>query len=159
VEGKHALAARQPVEVVSTALIDLAVSNETPIVPVRFAGGLPVTPVTAPLAFPVDYGQQDFLIGAPLLPEDVGAAVVGGASAARSGRSEWLRRALAARDAESWRCCLCCGCRHMAHRTGRQRSAGRALSHTGCGAHPKRRDAVAVEQRARQAPQRLCTHR
>jgi hypothetical protein len=69
VEGKHALAARQPVEVVSTALIDLAVSQQTPIVPVRFAGGLPVTPVDAPLAFPVDYGQQDFLIGAPLLPE------------------------------------------------------------------------------------------
>jgi 3-hydroxymyristoyl/3-hydroxydecanoyl-(acyl carrier protein) dehydratase len=71
VEGKHAEAARQPVEVVSTALIDLAVSNETPIVPVRFAGGLPVTPVAAPLAFPVDYGQQDFLIGAPLLPEEL----------------------------------------------------------------------------------------
>jgi hypothetical protein len=38
---------------------------------VRFAGGLPVTPVDAPLAFPVDYGQQDFLIGAPLLPEEL----------------------------------------------------------------------------------------
>jgi hypothetical protein len=62
---------RQPVEVVSTALIDLAVSQQTPIVPVRFAGGLPVTPVDAPLAFPVDYGQQDFLIGAPLLPEEL----------------------------------------------------------------------------------------
>jgi len=71
VEGRHALAARQPVEVVSTALIDLAVSQQTPIVPVRFAGGLPVTPVDAPLAFPVDYGQQDFLIGAPLLPEEL----------------------------------------------------------------------------------------
>ena len=71
VEGKHALAARQPVEVVSTALIDLAVSKHVPIVPLRFAGGLPVTPVTAPLAFPVDYGQQDFLVGAPLLPEEL----------------------------------------------------------------------------------------
>jgi PfaB family protein len=69
VEGKHALAARQPVETVSTALIDLAVSKQVPIVPVRFAGGLPVTPVAAPLAFPVSFGQQDFLIGAPLLPE------------------------------------------------------------------------------------------
>ena len=69
VEGKHALQAGQPVEVVSTALIDLAVAKQVPIVPLRFAGGLPVTPVNAPLAFPVDYGQQDFLIGAPLLPE------------------------------------------------------------------------------------------
>ena len=62
-------AARQPVEVVSTALIDLAVAKGVPIVPLRFAGGLPVAPVSEPLAFPVDYGQQDFLIGAPLLPE------------------------------------------------------------------------------------------
>jgi len=71
VEGKHAAAARQPVEVVSTALIDLAVGKNTPIVPVRFAGGLPVTPVAAPRAFPVAYGQQDFLIGAPLLPGEL----------------------------------------------------------------------------------------
>jgi hypothetical protein len=71
VEGKHALAARQPVEVVSTALIDLAVSQRVPIVPVRFAGGLPVTPVDAPLAFPVDFGRQDFLVGAALLPEEL----------------------------------------------------------------------------------------
>ncbi|MCP4211127.1 MAG: beta-ketoacyl synthase [Halieaceae bacterium] len=69
VEGKHALQACQPVEVVSTALIDLAVAKGVPIVPLRFAGGLPVTPVAAPLDFPIDYGQQDFLIGAPLLPE------------------------------------------------------------------------------------------
>ncbi len=69
VDGKHALQACQPVEVVSTALIDLAVAKDVPIVPLRFAGGLPVTPVAAPLDFPIDYGQQDFLIGAPLLPE------------------------------------------------------------------------------------------
>ncbi|MCB9117196.1 MAG: beta-ketoacyl synthase [Caldilineaceae bacterium] len=69
VEGKHARRAGQPVEVISTALIDLAVSKDVPIVPLRFAGGLPVTPVDAPLAFPVDYGAQDFLVGAPILPE------------------------------------------------------------------------------------------
>ncbi|MCB0065597.1 MAG: hypothetical protein KDD77_00525, partial [Caldilineaceae bacterium] len=69
VEGKHARRAGQPVEVISTALIDLAVSKGVPIVPLRFAGGLPVTPVDAPLAFPVDYGAQDFLVGAPILPE------------------------------------------------------------------------------------------
>jgi hypothetical protein len=69
VEGKHALAARQEVEVVSTSLIDLAVANNMPIVPLRFLGGVPLEPVTEPLAFPPGYGQQDFLIGAPLLPE------------------------------------------------------------------------------------------
>ena len=69
VEGKHALAARQEVEVVSTSLIDLAVANHMPIVPVRFLGGAPLEPVTEPPAFPPGCGQQDFLIGAPLLPE------------------------------------------------------------------------------------------
>jgi 1-acyl-sn-glycerol-3-phosphate acyltransferase len=69
VEGKHALRAGQPVEVLSTSLVDLAVSNGVPIVPLRFAGGLPVEPVAAPLPFPVGYGKQDFRIGAPILPE------------------------------------------------------------------------------------------
>ncbi len=71
VEGAHALRAGQPVEVVSTSLIDLAVARGIAIVPVRFAGGLPVEPVDEPLAFPVDYGQQDVWIGAPLLAEDL----------------------------------------------------------------------------------------
>jgi hypothetical protein len=71
VEGKHALRAGQGVEVVSTALIDLAVSNGLPIVPLRFSGGLPVAPVAQPLPFPLGYGQQDFRIGAPLLPRDL----------------------------------------------------------------------------------------
>ncbi|MFN8466920.1 MAG: hypothetical protein U0X20_15310 [Caldilineaceae bacterium] len=79
VEGKHALAARQEVEVVSTSLIDLAVANSMPIVPVRFLGGVPLEPVAEPLAFPPGYGQQDFLIGPPLLPE----ALSGLPSAAR----------------------------------------------------------------------------
>ena len=73
VEGQHALQARQPVEVVSTALIDLAVAKGVPIVPVRFAGGLPVEPVAEPLAFPAGYGQQDIWIGAPLLPAQLAA--------------------------------------------------------------------------------------
>ena len=69
VEGAHALRAGQPVEVVSTSLIDLAVARGIAIVPVRFAGGLPVEPVDEPLAFPVDYGKQDVWIGAPILAE------------------------------------------------------------------------------------------
>ena len=68
VEGVHALRAGQPVEVVSASLIDLAVERSIPIVPVRFAGGLPVDPVDAPLAFPVDYGQQEIWVGEPILP-------------------------------------------------------------------------------------------
>jgi hypothetical protein len=79
VEGKHALKAGQPVEVVSTSLIDLAVANGVPIVPLRFAGGLPQDEVAAPLPFPWGYGRQDFRIGSPILPE----ALAGLPSAAR----------------------------------------------------------------------------
>ena len=50
-------------------MIDLAVPNNMPIVPLRFLGGVPLEPVTEPLAFPPGYGKQDFLIGAALLPE------------------------------------------------------------------------------------------
>ncbi len=134
VEGKHALQARQPVEVVSTALIDLAVAKGVPIVPLRFAGGLPVTPVAEPLAFPVDYGQQDFLIGAPLLPE-VLAPLPSSERRARvldalngfGGR--WQRR-----SAKSWRRDVCRRSRRLARDAGRVGSAGRALSHAGCSA-------------------------
>ena len=59
--------ARQPVQIVSTTLIDLAVAREVPIVPVRFVGGLPIKPVPEPLEFPVGYGRQDVWIGAPIL--------------------------------------------------------------------------------------------
>jgi 1-acyl-sn-glycerol-3-phosphate acyltransferase len=68
VEGKHALQAGQEVQVVSTSLIDLAVANGVPIVPLRFSGGLPLEPVAEPLAFPFGYGKQNFAIGAPILP-------------------------------------------------------------------------------------------
>jgi 3-hydroxymyristoyl/3-hydroxydecanoyl-(acyl carrier protein) dehydratase/1-acyl-sn-glycerol-3-phosphate acyltransferase len=82
VEGKHALKAGQPVEVVSTSLIDMAVANGVPIVPLRFSGGLPIEPVTEPLAFPFGYGKQDFRIGVPILAE----ALAPLSSAARKAR-------------------------------------------------------------------------
>ena len=67
VEGERSLQARQPVQLVSTTLIDLAVAREVPIVPVRFVGGLPVQPLPEPLEFPLGYGQQDIWIGTPIL--------------------------------------------------------------------------------------------
>ena len=160
VEGKHALSARQPVEVVSTALIDLAVAKNVPIVPLRFAGGLPVAPVDAPLAFPVDYGQQDFLIGAPLLPELLAPL----SSAERRARvlaalngfdGRWADEtpnpgdAAFAAEVAAWR-----------QRTWRLGGAGGALSHAGRRGQPRRRDAVAARrhpgQHARQKTQKLC---
>jgi hypothetical protein len=75
-----------------------------PIVPVRFLGGVPLESIAEPLAFPPGYGQQDFLIGAPLLPE----ALAGLPSAARraavlaglNGFGERWRRETPAGDAD-----------------------------------------------------------
>jgi len=69
VEGKHALRAGEPVRVVSASLIDLAVARGVAIVPVRFAGGLPVEPLSEPARFPVGFDKQDVLLGAPLPAE------------------------------------------------------------------------------------------
>ena len=37
-----------------------------PIVPVRFARGLPVQPLEARIEFPIGYGRQDIWLGAPI---------------------------------------------------------------------------------------------
>jgi acyl transferase domain-containing protein/3-hydroxymyristoyl/3-hydroxydecanoyl-(acyl carrier protein) dehydratase/1-acyl-sn-glycerol-3-phosphate acyltransferase len=66
VEGTRALACRHPVTRVSGALLDLAVQAELPIVPVRFAGGLPVAPVPERLDFPVGHGALNIHIGRPI---------------------------------------------------------------------------------------------
>ncbi len=70
-EGTRALQARQPVNVLSTTVIDLAVGLGLPIVPVRFAGGLPLEPLPARLEFPVGYGRQEIWIGCPMAPEEL----------------------------------------------------------------------------------------
>ena len=72
VEGELALRCRQPVERISSVFIDLAQELELPIVPVRLASGLPVAPLAAPLDFPLGLGRQDYHIGRPLLPQELG---------------------------------------------------------------------------------------
>jgi hypothetical protein len=71
VEGTRALSSRTPVTRLSASVIDMALSAGAPIVPVRFARGLPIDDVTDRLDFPVGYGKQDIHFGAPLLPEDL----------------------------------------------------------------------------------------
>jgi 1-acyl-sn-glycerol-3-phosphate acyltransferase len=71
--GTRSLAARQPVPAPSAAFIDLALEAGLPIVPVRFAGGLPVEPLAERLEFPLGYGTQDYYFGAPLWPEELAA--------------------------------------------------------------------------------------
>ena len=70
-EGTRSLAAGQAVQTVSSVLIDWAINGQLDIVPVRFSGGLPKTPVAKRLEFPYKYGKQDIFIGAPILASDL----------------------------------------------------------------------------------------
>jgi hypothetical protein len=73
VEGALALAAGRPVTHMSSVFVDLAQALELPIVPVRFAGGLPVAELPAALDFPLGHARQDYLIGPPIAPAVLGA--------------------------------------------------------------------------------------
>ncbi|MEY4763710.1 MAG: hypothetical protein RI907_383 [Pseudomonadota bacterium] len=73
VEGTRARQANQAVTTVSAVLIDLALSLDLPIVPLRFAGGLPVDALPERAEFPHGLGQQDIHVGAPLWPADLKA--------------------------------------------------------------------------------------
>lgn len=73
VDGTRAQQAGQPSEKVSSVLIDMAIKYQIPIVPVRFAGGLPLSQSEARLEFPVNYGSQDFYVGEALSPSDLEA--------------------------------------------------------------------------------------
>ena len=65
-EGTRARGSREPVRTASTAVIDAGVEMSLPIVPVRFARGLPAQAREARFEFPVGYGRQEIWVGAPL---------------------------------------------------------------------------------------------
>jgi 3-hydroxymyristoyl/3-hydroxydecanoyl-(acyl carrier protein) dehydratase/1-acyl-sn-glycerol-3-phosphate acyltransferase len=69
VEGTRSLQCGVPVQKISSVIIDMAVHARAPIVPVRFAGGLPREPAPARLDFPLGAGRQDYWLGKPILPE------------------------------------------------------------------------------------------
>jgi len=73
VEGTRALSCRAPVATMSGTFVDLALALGAPVVPVRFTGGLPITPATERLEFPVGMGQQTYHVGAPILPTELAA--------------------------------------------------------------------------------------
>ncbi|WP_370540511.1 1-acyl-sn-glycerol-3-phosphate acyltransferase [Azospirillum sp. INR13] len=70
-EGTRSLSCRAPVSRLSGVFLDLAARLEVPIVPVRFAGALPVEPAPERLEFPLGFARQDIHIGAPLWPDDL----------------------------------------------------------------------------------------
>ncbi len=71
VEGTRALTCRAPVLKMSGAFLDMAIATGAPVVPVRFAGGLPVEPLAEKLEYPVGMGAQDILIGVAIQPAEL----------------------------------------------------------------------------------------
>ncbi|MEM6790496.1 MAG: 1-acyl-sn-glycerol-3-phosphate acyltransferase [Myxococcota bacterium] len=70
VEGTRALSCRTPVYKMTSKFVDMALATRCPVVPVRFVGGLPATPLRARIEFPVGHGRQDIFFGRPIHPED-----------------------------------------------------------------------------------------
>lgn len=68
-DGTRSLSCRTPVAKLSAVFTDLACSLNLPIVPVRFAGGLPVAPVAQRLEFPLGFAKQRYVLGTPIMPD------------------------------------------------------------------------------------------
>jgi 3-hydroxymyristoyl/3-hydroxydecanoyl-(acyl carrier protein) dehydratase/1-acyl-sn-glycerol-3-phosphate acyltransferase len=71
VEGTRSLECRSKVTKMSGMFIDMAIAVDRPIVPVRFVGGLPSTPLAARLELPLGMAKQDYYLGAPILPPEL----------------------------------------------------------------------------------------
>lgn len=71
VEGRRAFNANQPVEKLSSLLIDLSLKTGIPIVPVRIRGGLPLKDEGRKYDFPVGFGSQSFWVGKVIKPESL----------------------------------------------------------------------------------------
>jgi 1-acyl-sn-glycerol-3-phosphate acyltransferase len=101
VEGTRARSCRERVSRVGSLLLELAIELQLPIVPVRFARGLPVSPVSDRLEFPYGGGMQDIIIGKAIKPDQIrGLAlrersnmVLAAIEALRSADEEPLQRA------------------------------------------------------------------
>ncbi|PCI37634.1 MAG: beta-ketoacyl synthase [Elusimicrobia bacterium] len=71
VEGTRQLDCRAPVANMSSVFSDLAVRENVPIVPVKYAGGLPRKQLEKGLVYPYGYARQDYWIGAPIEAEEL----------------------------------------------------------------------------------------
>jgi len=71
VEGTRAAAADQPVTRLSSIFLDMAIDKNLPLIPLRFVGGLPAEPSNDRHDFPYGNGKQDYLIGTPVMPEQL----------------------------------------------------------------------------------------
>ncbi len=71
VDGTRSRAADVSAAKISSIFLDQAIRKNIPLVPVRFVGGLPVEPVEKPLDFPYQNGKQDYIIGTPILADQL----------------------------------------------------------------------------------------
>ena len=69
--GTRSLGAREPVENLSSVLLDVAILQDLPVVPAWISGGLPVEPAKAMLDFPIGWARQSYRVGAPIRPEEL----------------------------------------------------------------------------------------
>ncbi|MFT4596537.1 MAG: 1-acyl-sn-glycerol-3-phosphate acyltransferase, partial [Paracrocinitomix sp.] len=65
-DGTRSTTCLDTTEKVSSVFIDLALELGIPVVPVRFTGGLPVSPISGKAEVPFGHGAQDYWIGEPL---------------------------------------------------------------------------------------------
>lgn len=65
-DGTRALSCRARTAQVTAVLLDLAIEQNLPVLPVRFVGGLPAEPVPVRLEYPFKSGRQDIRIGAAI---------------------------------------------------------------------------------------------
>jgi len=56
----------------SSVIVDVALELNLPILPLRYSGGLPVAPLREIISFPWEFGRQDYTLGRPLMPEQLG---------------------------------------------------------------------------------------
>ncbi|MCL6454186.1 MAG: polyketide synthase dehydratase domain-containing protein [Alicyclobacillus sp.] len=71
VEGARMYSARDIVRNISAGLVDFAMNEQLPIVPVWFGGGLPVRPVKDLLDVPAGLAPQDVFFGSPIDPQQL----------------------------------------------------------------------------------------
>jgi 3-hydroxymyristoyl/3-hydroxydecanoyl-(acyl carrier protein) dehydratase/1-acyl-sn-glycerol-3-phosphate acyltransferase len=71
VEGTRSLDCTTPVQKMSGAFLDMALTVNAPVVPIRFVGGLPREAIDKRIEFPIGMGKQDIYIGKPILPEEL----------------------------------------------------------------------------------------
>ncbi|WP_322857901.1 beta-ketoacyl synthase N-terminal-like domain-containing protein [Mycobacterium shigaense] len=70
-DGTRAVHSGQRVERLTSTLLDMAVEASVPIVPVYFAGGLPIETLDRKLEVPYRHAAQDYIFGRPIMPDEL----------------------------------------------------------------------------------------